>query len=247
MVKRALLIGNNYTNSRYALRGCINDIYNLRSYLLTKGYEAANIRLMNDVDDDLSSQGILTAIRTFVSELKSGDIGIFHFSGHGGRVFDIDRKEYDGYDECIYSYDKNTRRVAEILDDTLRLELVDKLAEGVKLRCILDCCHSGTGMDLPYFYYPRKQLYEDNTQPSPKDVVCISGCKDAQESADAFINGTYQGALTASLLLALYQLREDTWEDISLLVDYELRRGRYTQISVLSFTHKSLLNQKVDI
>lgn len=247
MVKRALLIGNNYTGSRYALRGCITDAENVRAYLLTRGFDAANIKLLTDVSNDVSKSGILTAIQEFVSSLKAGDYGVFHYSGHGGQVPDYTREEADGQDECIYAFTK-PNKLEEITDDILRRELVDKLQTGVTLRCILDCCHSGTGIDLPYYYYPRGILRRDEKEPlSTKDVVCISGCKDNQTSADAFINGRFQGALTAAFLLALQNLKGDNWQAFALLVDYELRRGKYSQVSVLSTTDKGVLQKKVDL
>lgn len=247
MAKRALLIGSNYTGSRYALNGCINDVENMRSRLLTKGFDTANITVLIDTVNDVSKNSILGAIRTFVSSLKSGDLGIFHFSGHGGQIPDANKDEVDGQDECIYSFTKPSR-LEPISDDVLRAELVDKLADGVILRCVLDCCHSGTGMDLPYFYYPRKKVLRDVHEAlSSKNVVCISGCKDEQTSADAFIQGRPQGALTACLLLALSHLKEDTWEELALLVDYELRRGKYEQISVLSTTDRQIPKKKVDM
>eukprot|EP01095_Lingulamoeba_sp_RSL-Kostka_P014611 TRINITY_DN642_c0_g1_i2.p1 TRINITY_DN642_c0_g1~~TRINITY_DN642_c0_g1_i2.p1 ORF type:complete len:177 (+),score=67.21 TRINITY_DN642_c0_g1_i2:413-943(+) len=39
-----------------------------------------------------------------------------------------------------------------IVDDELYDQLVDKIPEGVRLTAILDCCHSGTALDLPYVY-----------------------------------------------------------------------------------------------
>jgi len=36
-----------------------------------------------------------------------------------------------------------------IVDDELKRFLVDILPEGVQLTALLDCCHSGTGLDLP--------------------------------------------------------------------------------------------------
>ena len=247
MVKRALLIGINYTGSQYALRGCINDVQNLRSHLLTRGFEAANIRFLTDVTNDVSKQSLLTAIREFISSLQGGDYGVFHYSGHGGQIKDFTRDETDGRDECIYAFVK-PNRLEPIIDDTLRVELVDKLHPNAILRCVLDCCNSGTGMDLPYFYYPRGTLSRDARESlSTKDVVCISGCKDNQTSADSVIQGQPQGALTASLLLALHHLKGDSWQSLALLVDYELRRGRYTQVSVMSTTNKDILQRKVDL
>ena len=38
MSKKALLIGINYIGTSSALNGCINDVENIKRYLLTKDY-----------------------------------------------------------------------------------------------------------------------------------------------------------------------------------------------------------------
>ena len=65
--------------------------------------------------------------------------------------------------------------------------IVAPLASGVKLTIVLDCCHSGTGADLPFLleHRARRGVCEDNPAHSAGDVLCISGCEDEQTSADA--------------------------------------------------------------
>ena len=67
---------------------------------------------------------------------------------------------------------------------------------------MLDCCHSGTGTDLPFLLEHRAQhcSCDDNPSHSAGDVLCLSGCEDHQTSADA--SDRYQqpaGALTSAL------------------------------------------------
>jgi metacaspase-1 len=40
----------------------------------------------------------------------------------------------------------------QIRDDDLFLTLVGKMPKGVQLTCVMDCCHSGTVLDLPYTF-----------------------------------------------------------------------------------------------
>ena len=44
------------------------------------------------------------------------------------------------------------KRAGQITDDELFKILVKDLPEGCKLTAVMDCCHSGTGLDLPYDY-----------------------------------------------------------------------------------------------
>ena len=68
--------------------------------------------------------------------------------GHGGRLRDDDGDEEDGYDETLIPLDYEY--AGQIRDDDLFVTLVQPMAEGVALTCLMDCCHSGTVLDLPY-------------------------------------------------------------------------------------------------
>eukprot|EP00929_Paragymnodinium_shiwhaense_P008559 TRINITY_DN11251_c0_g1_i3.p1 TRINITY_DN11251_c0_g1~~TRINITY_DN11251_c0_g1_i3.p1 ORF type:complete len:165 (-),score=42.78 TRINITY_DN11251_c0_g1_i3:294-788(-) len=63
------------------------------------------------------------------------------------QVRDDDGDEDDGKDEalCPVDYQDGLLR-----DDEVYATLVGPLQEGVLLTCVLDCCHSGTIMDLPF-------------------------------------------------------------------------------------------------
>lgn len=40
----------------------------------------------------------------------------------------------------------------QIRDDDLYLTLIGKMPRDVQLTCVMDCCHSGTVLDLPYTF-----------------------------------------------------------------------------------------------
>lgn len=75
---------------------------------------------------------------------------VFQFSGHGGQVPDTDGDEEDAKDETIIPCDYQS--AGQITDDDLFKMLVKPLPEGVLLTAIMDCCHSGTGMDLAFIH-----------------------------------------------------------------------------------------------
>lgn len=97
-------------------------------------------------------------------------------SGHGDQQrAESDIFEKDGMDEFFipcdyYKYTekkkKRTRRKAKLLDNTIRQKLVDPLPEGVEMLTLIDCCCSGTMMDLP-FQAERKSTLIGNTLQKP--------------------------------------------------------------------------------
>ena len=54
----------------------------------------------------------------------------------------------DGYDEIIIPGDY--KESGQIVDDWIYANFVTKVRAGVHVVAIVDCCHSGTAMDLPY-------------------------------------------------------------------------------------------------
>ena len=68
--------------------------------------------------------------------------------GHGGRLRDDSNDEDDGIDETLIP--TNYTDAGQIRDDTVFKRLVLPMADDVTLTCLMDCCHSGTVLDLPY-------------------------------------------------------------------------------------------------
>lgn len=73
---------------------------------------------------------------------------MFHYSGHGSQQRNYNRDERDGYDETICPLDFVTQGM--IVDDEINTTIVRPLPSGVKLHAIVDACHSGTVLDLPF-------------------------------------------------------------------------------------------------
>jgi hypothetical protein len=72
----------------------------------------------------------------------------FLMKGHGGQIADQDGDEEDGFDEILIPGDY--KESGQIVDDWIYSEFVTKVQAGVHVVAIVDCCHSGTAMDLPY-------------------------------------------------------------------------------------------------
>ncbi|CAG8630689.1 6729_t:CDS:2, partial [Scutellospora calospora] len=147
--KRALLIGINYFDTKYELKGCINDVKNIKHFLMDhfKFKESEITVLTDDQSNTLklpTRENILKEMKALVADAKP------HDSGHGGQKVDLDGDEEDGFDETIMPLDFRVK--GEIIDDEMHHTLVDPLPAGCRLTVIFDSCHSGTVLDLPYVY-----------------------------------------------------------------------------------------------
>eukprot|EP01026_Neomeris_dumetosa_P056908 TRINITY_DN5216_c0_g2_i1.p1 TRINITY_DN5216_c0_g2~~TRINITY_DN5216_c0_g2_i1.p1 ORF type:complete len:392 (-),score=33.55 TRINITY_DN5216_c0_g2_i1:184-1359(-) len=146
MVQRAFLVGCNYPGSDCPLRGCVNDVNNMKSLLLNDfGFTDQNITIMIDTDDSAlqpTGANIKNQLQQLVEQSQEGDVLFFHFSGHGTQVpGDPDQDEKDAKDEAIVPTDMNL-----ILDDDFRV-IFKNMHPDVKFTMIADCCHSGGMLD----------------------------------------------------------------------------------------------------
>eukprot|EP00591_Stephanopyxis_turris_P006716 CAMPEP_0195515316 /NCGR_PEP_ID=MMETSP0794_2-20130614/6426_1 /TAXON_ID=515487 /ORGANISM="Stephanopyxis turris, Strain CCMP 815" /LENGTH=313 /DNA_ID=CAMNT_0040643719 /DNA_START=44 /DNA_END=985 /DNA_ORIENTATION=- len=151
--KRAVLIGINYTGQRGELSGCHNDVHNIKGYLEeVHGFDRENMTVLLDDGEhyDPTKKNIMNALKNLVNKTKSGDAVFVHYSGHGGSVPDKNGDEEDGMDETLIPVDYQT--AGQIIDDDLYSSLVCGMPAGVTMTCLMDCCHSGTVMDLPYTF-----------------------------------------------------------------------------------------------
>jgi hypothetical protein len=72
----------------------------------------------------------------------------FALKGHGAYLKDDNNDEADGYDETLIPLDYE--KSGQIRDDDLLRKLVLPMKAGVFVTSVMDCCHSGTVLDLPY-------------------------------------------------------------------------------------------------
>lgn len=251
--RAALLVGINYINTPNELNGCYNDIVNVSQFLRSNlGY--TSITMLTDGNRNTlptghsnpTRQNILAGISNLVSGLVAGDEVLFHYSGHGTLIRDTNGDEVTGYDSCLCPIDYD--RAGIISDDELRVCLINKIPKGVKLYVILDCCHNGTGCDIRYKYEDysillanrptmrwktqQKALLQTKYTETQGDVFMISGSRDEQTSADAYINNQFAGALTYALMSTLRanNIRTYTWSSLLRDIRYFMRVNKYDQI-----------------
>ena len=251
-IKRSLLVGINYLeDERNRLFGCINDILNIEKKLRETHPECIEFCRLSDDQADLSKKptrkNILEGIQWLTTGLQKGESVFFHYSGHGGLTVDRSGDETSGYDSCIYPINKKTIEV--ITDDELREILVNKIPADSKCFAVLDCCHSGSALDLRYVYnapaYGRLTVSQNDKYPKTNgSVVMLSGCNDTQTSADTVdAKNVPSGALTNALL--------NVWSTYGMEIKFKymlwdirrvLQSGGYDQIPQLSCSSNININ-----
>lgn len=244
--KLALVIGINYKGQNGELRGCITDTHKIINILKSKcGYEDSQIILLTD-DTELkpTKKNILDMINKFVNRANDENVKElwFSYSGHGSYTWNFGSdKESDSKDEALVPIDYETAGL--ITDDMLNNNLVKKLPKDGKLFSIIDACHSGTSLDLPYIYRVDTGFEEHGGDLDCLDVCKISGCRDNQTSADAFINNKYQGALTFTFIKTLNDFKYNlTPKQIIERMKTYLKENGYSQIPTLSMSKKNILD-----
>lgn len=243
-MKKALFVGiNYYTVPSAKLNGCINDINNMEKILISKyGYSPENIVKLHDtVGNDVNLQptksNILNELRKLIKSSESCSEIWFHYSGHGSQVRDTNNDESDGLDEVIVPIDylKN----GFIIDDDI-FNIIKQ--SKCKTMLVFDSCHSETICDLQWGFgivngaYVRK-TNNNKAITGDAQINCLSGCKDAQTSADTYNSETKQGvgAFTDTLLSCL---KESNYK-ISLInlhkrICQVIQKKGYTQTPMLS-------------
>ena len=111
-IRRALLIGINYFNTRGQLRGCINDTKSIQTLLKdVYGWQpnssstsqtgpATEIRVLTDDSNNYATRptraNIISSMKWLVANVQKGDVLFLSYSGHGAQKPDPHGYEEDG-------------------------------------------------------------------------------------------------------------------------------------------------------
>jgi len=192
----ALLFGINiYPGSANELQGCINDINDVEVKLKV---EFPDFIIQKYKDSQVTCENFYNVIKDTILSLVAGDHLYIHYSGHGTQV--PSNSETNGYHEALYLYN------GPFIDDQFQ-SLVVMLREGVTMTAKFDSCFSGDMLrnskkSFKRFYaMPGVPIRHRAIRKFGKKIVtdnCVvfSGCSEDQTSADAYINGRYNGAFS---------------------------------------------------
>ena len=241
--KMALLIGVNYisdNDKNNDLGGCVNDVINLQKDLIDKmHFNGDNISTL--INRTASKNNIIKELEKLILFSNSNENSQIwlSYSGHGGGKFSI--SESDNQSEFICPSDYKSSGL--IHDSWLKENFVKKLHKSTKCFVLMDCCNSGSNINLPFCYKNENNIECDD---SLCKIIKISGSKDDQTSADYYDrkSQSYQGALSNSFLKTLSLEEED------ILTHYnELKKSlqvrRFTQVPDLTYSDSKLINYKL--
>ena len=150
---RALLIGINYVGHEVGvLSGCHNDVRMMKQFITSQGFsDSPNDMkiLMDDGANEMPTrENLEAAMDWLVAGARPGDALFLHYSGHGSQTRDTSGDEASGKDQTVVPVDY--QEAGQIIDDWIFGTVVMPLPAGVSMFAVMDCCHSGTIMDLPY-------------------------------------------------------------------------------------------------
>jgi hypothetical protein len=221
-IKKALLVGINYKGTESELKGCINDILNVKELLVKNcGYKESDIHILTDDTSTKPTKDVIqNELKWLVKGVVSYDTMFLYYSGHGSQVTDNTKDETDGKDEVLVPLDYTTNGV--ISDDWINTNVVKVVPANANLWIFTDCCHSGTITDLKYTYSSMCKLktlqLKTNMKYTESDwdnkfgisieksgevvgnVCAISGCQDNQTSTDVSTSTGAHGAFTKCFL-----------------------------------------------
>ncbi|KAJ2416054.1 Ca(2+)-dependent cysteine protease [Coemansia sp. RSA 2530] len=189
--KRALLIGINYAGTKHMLKGCINDVHNIKKFITEHfGFKESDMVILTDDQRDNprrmpTHENIIKAMKWLVSDARMNDSFFFHYSGHGSTVESKTGDEIDGNDETICPVDFESR--GQIIDDVMNAIMVRPLPRGARLTAIFDCCHSASALDLPFKYNHMGKLKNEK-------AITYAG-KGLAAASGLYLKGDIAGAI----------------------------------------------------
>ena len=222
---------NNYPGTQNDLNGCVNDQLDFEAFF-KKNYPDFVIEKYKD--SEVTWARLHDEIKNHIVALKSGDILVIGYSGHG--TYGPDGNEADGSREGIYPYDGRI-----FWDDEFR-ELLDLIPEGAKVYIFLDSCFSGgstltrnpaycKNRFMPLEGYVAKKRPKPILRSDKMNYILFAGCSEGQTCADAYLNGRYNGAFTYYLLRNwLKEKTNDEWNDATV---YYIFAGKFEQVPQL--------------
>ena len=126
------------------LAACEADAKDMAHIGESKGFEVKTL-----LTKHATRTNLIKAVTEAADVLKSGDVFMLSYSGHGGQIPDRNSDEDDAQDETWCLYD------GQLVDDET-YSLLGKFERGVRVLVFSDSCHSGTAVKQAYHHTTGK-------------------------------------------------------------------------------------------
>jgi hypothetical protein len=192
-----------------------------------RGVESSHVKLL--LNSKATVKNIFTGLQWLAAQ--GPDVAYFVYSGHGTRVRDLDGDEArqnsgTKYDQAIVPYDYATRGL--ILDDELA-QMYALFPPQTKIIVHFDSCFSAKSdrglfedavdkyirgrepRALPGKKIPKTAIaatYRNHNKAAlfNRYIILLSGCRDFETAADAYLGNGYRGAMTFYIERAIARL-----------------------------------------
>lgn len=265
---KALCIGinkfKNYPENN--LRGCVNDVENISKALLNIGISSENIYRLTD--EQATKTNIINGLQYLVNESIKGNCSyiFLSLSSHGTRINSsiFPNSDVAAYVPTDVTASGNGWDPNYIISADEITQIISSVPTNVIFEAVIDCCHSGgigirdfdlqPNLKIRYLAPPSSpqtlsrsiiqvRSFRDTLSPENIDNhISWAACRNDQTAADAFINGTFNGAFSHSFCKTLnnsgYTLsRSSLLEQIQRTISQS-----FTQIPELHATPKQSSN-----
>ncbi|KAF8520788.1 peptidase C14, caspase domain-containing protein [Hysterangium stoloniferum] len=263
--RRALLVAISYKGRDIDfLAAPLNELPGVERFLKNRcGFDAKDIVVLSDHPAKKhirpTRENILKQLGKLVDGAESGDHFFFWFNGHGKQITNENRKESDGRDECIpVSFDfirdrtkpllSRDRYKNIILDDDLRKTLVAPLPAGAHLVALIDCCNSGTMLDLPFTLFLDHRGTEPQQDALDGHAISISASFDGKSS---YSNGDPKRSLLTKAFIQTIQENfnptiQELLQSLTTLISKDLPHD-YKQNPQMGFSYRAERSEKFSI
>ncbi len=155
--------------------GCELDVDNVERILAPLGYQSTILKTAQ-----ATRRKVLDGLAQ-ATKLRSGDIFVFYYSGHGGQQPDQSgpkKDELDGQDETLVLYD------GELRDDSLN-DVWMSIKPGVRVVMVSDSCNSGSNyknLGRTRVATPIVPLDTKVARSMRAQMIHMGGCRDSKTS-----------------------------------------------------------------
>jgi hypothetical protein len=157
-------------------KGCELDVDNMQQIISGVGEYKFNILKTQQA----TALEILAGIESAATLLKYGDLFVFYFSGHGGRLPDKSSDEADRMDDTLITYDR------QIMCNELAKRWLT-FAPGVRIAMLSDSCNSGTNyklLDVPITQPSTNPIsFAGKVSAMRAQLIHYGACRDGDVSA----------------------------------------------------------------